>query len=360
MKFFNLKEEVIDIELTSYGKHLLSKGKFKPHYYAFFDDGVLYDAEYGGTNEPQKDAQNRIKNDTPRLKAQSCYTSAKTNLDRDLEPIRSQQIDYELRQDLIPSVDMIQRDADKFYSLKYAIGTSDLNTNKAPAWNVKFLRGFISSSSDFLTGAFSSLSIPQIETSQIKYEAVVGKATIDADLGDVQYINGEDGSYIDIIEKNGELILDISENNVFFGEGNFDIEVYSVEYQTLSTGEQQPIMTPLYFTKEESLVENNILKDIPEDEILDEYPTRGFLNDSDDLGQIRTLKLDPSYVEYFFAIDVDKEIGDELLCELTQDKTSGIFGERFVECEKAEKKDSFDTSKVFDTDVQEGDIIDCE
>ena len=31
MGFFDRKEEVIDIELTQYGKHLLSLGKFKPH-----------------------------------------------------------------------------------------------------------------------------------------------------------------------------------------------------------------------------------------------------------------------------------------------------------------------------------------
>ena len=44
MKFFNQKEEVIDIQMTLYGKYLLSKGKFKPVYYCFFDDYVLYDA----------------------------------------------------------------------------------------------------------------------------------------------------------------------------------------------------------------------------------------------------------------------------------------------------------------------------
>ena len=359
MKFFNSKEEVIDIELTSYGKHLLSKGKFKPYYYAFFDDGVLYDSEYGGTTELQKDAQNRIKYDTPRLKAQGAYTSAETNLQQDLTPIRSSGINFELNQDLIPSVPAIQRDADKFYSLKYAMGTSDLNTDAAPAWNMTFLKGHISSSQDFLTGAFSSIPVPQIKTSTIKYEATVNQASPDVDLVDVQYINGQDGSYIDIIEKNGELILDVSENNVFFGEGNFDIEVYSVEDVSFN-GKTKQVMTPLYFTKKEKLVENNILKDVDQDQIQDEYPTRSFLNNTSDLGQIRSLKLDPTYVEYFLAIDTDLEIGDEVLCELTQDKTAGIFGERFIDCEKVQKKDKFDTSQVFDTDVEEGDIIDCE
>jgi hypothetical protein len=35
MSFFNKKEEVIEIELTSYGKSLLAKGKLRPTHYAF-------------------------------------------------------------------------------------------------------------------------------------------------------------------------------------------------------------------------------------------------------------------------------------------------------------------------------------
>ena len=38
--FFDKKEEVINIELTQYGKHLLSKGKFRPEYYAFYDQRI--------------------------------------------------------------------------------------------------------------------------------------------------------------------------------------------------------------------------------------------------------------------------------------------------------------------------------
>ena len=54
MKFLDGKEQVIDIQLTSYGKYLLSKGKFRPHFYSFYDDGVLYDSEHGGFTEAQK------------------------------------------------------------------------------------------------------------------------------------------------------------------------------------------------------------------------------------------------------------------------------------------------------------------
>ena len=69
MSFFNKKEDVIDIQLTQYGKHLLSKGKFKPVSYAFFDEDILYDAKYANITEEQNEAQTRIEA-TPYLKTQ--------------------------------------------------------------------------------------------------------------------------------------------------------------------------------------------------------------------------------------------------------------------------------------------------
>ena len=41
MTFFNKKEEIIEIKLTSYGKHLLSKGVFNPVHYKFFDEDII-------------------------------------------------------------------------------------------------------------------------------------------------------------------------------------------------------------------------------------------------------------------------------------------------------------------------------
>jgi hypothetical protein len=64
MSFFDKKTEVISIELTQYGKHLLSKGKFKPFYYEFYDNDVVYDSEYSGITEERNNAQERIKNET--------------------------------------------------------------------------------------------------------------------------------------------------------------------------------------------------------------------------------------------------------------------------------------------------------
>ena len=74
MAFFNKKEEVIDLQLTQYGKNLLSKGEFKPVSYAFFDDNVLYDSTYAGIDsETQNDIEPRIQENTPSFKTQYIY-----------------------------------------------------------------------------------------------------------------------------------------------------------------------------------------------------------------------------------------------------------------------------------------------
>ena len=63
-KFLDKKEQVIDFQLTPYGKHRLSVGQLKPTYYAFFDTGVTYDSQYAGFNEVQNKIHERIKTET--------------------------------------------------------------------------------------------------------------------------------------------------------------------------------------------------------------------------------------------------------------------------------------------------------
>ena len=48
MAFLDRKEQVFDIQLTQHGKRMLGKGKFKPTYYAFYDDDIIYDLNFSG------------------------------------------------------------------------------------------------------------------------------------------------------------------------------------------------------------------------------------------------------------------------------------------------------------------------
>ena len=53
-KFINRQEEVIQLELTPWGKRMFSEGRLKPRYYAFYDDDVLYDQDYQPSGSIQK------------------------------------------------------------------------------------------------------------------------------------------------------------------------------------------------------------------------------------------------------------------------------------------------------------------
>ena len=79
MAFFNKKQEVIDLKLTPYGEELLARGIFKPEYYAFFDDNILYDASgSAGITEVQNDAEPRIQEETPQLRTQYVFKGSDT------------------------------------------------------------------------------------------------------------------------------------------------------------------------------------------------------------------------------------------------------------------------------------------
>ena len=73
MKFLDKKEQVIDFKLTSYGHYLLSIGEFDPEFYAFFDDGILYDTGYANFSESANVAHNRIKHETQYLQTQTLF-----------------------------------------------------------------------------------------------------------------------------------------------------------------------------------------------------------------------------------------------------------------------------------------------
>ena len=67
--FFDSKQEVIDFQITPHGKRLMSKGNFKPTYYSFVDEGIIYDSQYASfTDNSQNDIESRIQEQTPVLK----------------------------------------------------------------------------------------------------------------------------------------------------------------------------------------------------------------------------------------------------------------------------------------------------
>lgn len=61
MGILDKKEETFDLILTEKGREKLSKGKFLPYAYSFYDNEIIYDNSYSGSLEEQNAIQPRIK-----------------------------------------------------------------------------------------------------------------------------------------------------------------------------------------------------------------------------------------------------------------------------------------------------------
>jgi hypothetical protein len=292
MKFFDRKEEVIDIQLTQYGKHLLSKGKFKPVYYEFFDDDLLYDIEYGNRIEIQNNSEDRIK-ETPRLQVQYVFSDREREHKRILEEVRSK------NQNVTDIPAPILQD--RTYFLSAPLGNSNLRTEYAPSWNVKVEEGEISGSVEpLLSSLVSFIKIPQINMKEISFYASVGsripsgneegaavsRGDLEGNVHKLTLVSSEyeDGTYIDI--KGSGILLTIEEENTFFEKENFEIEVFRVKEVSGSKNE----LTPLSFVKKPKRIVNNIL--------LDDEEVKKSVSE----------EIDETFVEYYFDLFVDDEI----------------------------------------------------
>ena len=340
MKFLNKKEQILQIELTQYGKHLLSKGIYNPTYYAFFDDNILYDSEYAGiTGEHQNSVKDRITQDTPQLETQYVFSSIGDSIRKVNKYIRSKDEEYHtygLLSEL--GSEATQPQAAQFHSLAGPLGTSQLDKQSAPSWTISVLNGEISGAVNLLTGSYQNSFIPQITTTPItyKYKIIEGnigtpaeasgtipngevdltsenvganptalsELTTQTGLGYGEFVEQfDDGNYLAIYDDS--LLLEITENNVQYENENYDIEVFKVENQVdVLTNLSRSVLIPLYFSKTPDLIRNDILLDP------DEAGASSPISD-----------VDPSYVDYFFNIRVDKEIDRQMLVE-ARDKIS--------------------------------------
>lgn len=316
-KFFDPKEDVMDIKITPYGHHLLSKGEFEPTYYAFYDDDIVYDIKYaeGDLVEIQNNIETRIQAETPRMKVQSGFSGVETNIKRIVQQVREQKASL--------GDESIQPLADKQYALALPLGHSSLSSVHAPAWDMFFLRGKMDDSVTYITGSTSpNIRIPQVDCN-ITYAGVPIGADEPTPLTEHQQKmmnlhgtlpdNETVGAWSNVFSsfedqtsfkvKEDFILLELNENNTDYLADNFDIEVYEV---VSVTGSQQPSalgnkeyeeLVPLYFARER-------WSDVDVSYQTDEMA---------DLGQTFP-DLDPTYVEYFFDILVDNEIDQDVLC----------------------------------------------
>jgi len=321
VRFFNSKEEVLDVQLTQYGRHLLSQGQWKPTYYAFFDDGVIYDyARAGVTTEAKNDIEARIQDETPYFRTQTNFSG------RD-----------EFFFDGVNDVeDRVRLGVyEKLTVLPMTLGTTTLDSEKTPAYKIRFIEGEIQNLEYNITGAVRTtnvgagvtnstsqqlLEIPQLDLDvefqisterrgtepKFEFDPALAPNTIYAD--DAQVYVGPD-----------QLIFVIEEENATFDYENFDIEVFEIQEGVGNIGE--PILEPLSFVKPVQNVVDNQMIDQREAEIL-----AGRLDG-------RPPELDPTYVEYFFNVNTDSEIDENVICRSIKSlKSTDLFSDLDINC----------------------------
>ena len=350
--FFDKKEDVLDLQLTPYGEALLSVGELKPVYYAFFDDDILYDG-FGaaGLSEEQNDIEPRIQENTPNIKVQTVFSGIESNL---VPLIRSMGYTYEVVTDpvtgwsyapydsfrLTPerAYDPIPPNIDNNFTLIEPLGTMQLGSENAPAWNIKTLKGELSGAINYLTssreaGVFADVRrVPQLDF-DIKYRVVVGHTSLIDVNGPIREQSRlmsrvyEDGSFLYLSEEAPNLILVVDEENTSI-DLDYDMEIFLIEDGAPS--DQTPTLTPKYFLQPTEQVVGDILLDEP-------------------LGA-RSLRLDPSFAEYFFLVNTDREIPAEEICPVLGGlETRGItLNDIPYDCPDVERSGRFD---IYGTNV---------
>ena len=260
MEFFDKKEEVLDIELTEYGRELLSQGRWEPSMYAFFDDDILYDSAAAGEIEKQNSAQRRIKYDTPSMKTQPYIMGAETRRNFFHASVKGTFDDAAatpgnaIQDNSVRFVNAFQN-APSFEQTHFAasnpLGTSDLKTEYAPAWAISMVTNEISSSQDQvgmtltaqginLTSSHSGATIQDIPQLEVVVDYQTFYNPTDPDYQGSKYLpltpqfNAEG---IQLFVQDDFLIVEILEENTNYLKENFTIEVYEQKpYEDSASG----------------------------------------------------------------------------------------------------------------------------
>jgi len=333
--FFDSKEEVLDFEFTSYGKELLSKGMFKPSYYTFHDETVIYDKQYAGLADgSQNDIEPRIQEETPMLKVLAN--------DFSIETARKEKLNIEEK---------------KLYSKLFSLSTTPTQLQKAPSWNVVALKNtLLSSSYNTVSSTGQYFNVPQLFFScsykeEIRLDKQYLKAVQEFGLNSISddtitFENSPFGSLsndgismvtleqksevekkyntyftskhfndgtIYTIEED-EIIIDLTQENVGIEE-EYEIEVF--KYELDKNGNE--VLLPLDFVlKENEMVVNDILMDVDE--------------------QFKVLNFDNNKVEYYFNLSTDEEIEQRLVCAIIEPLTKNKGINNNLRCKGSENR----------------------
>tara|TARA_R100000152_G_C6751051_1_gene174715 strand:- start:183 stop:1094 length:912 start_codon:yes stop_codon:yes gene_type:complete len=303
MTFFNKKEDVLELQLTPYGRKLLSHGKLKPEFYAFFDDDILYDTGKAGFDEVNSESKARILTETPSLKPQSTNFGVETNIDT----MYGQVID-----NYMPN----------------PIGSNSTIEKKTSGWNMVALDKEMDTFS--LSSSLNSpiLNIPQVNCALNFTMSVDNFNTFRGNFEDLanefELRTDDKGNFIKLEKET--LVFYLTERNGFVNTDAYEVEVFMYE-------EDESDLKKLNFLKKEDNVKNDLLH-IPKEQIIETTPDN---------------------VEYYFEFLLDSEIPDEEICKgLSKLKESNIYLELDLKCPDRQLSDV----DIYNSTI--GDVEECD
>lgn len=317
MTFFDKKQDVLKIELTPYGRSLLSNGKLMPKYYAFFDDDIVYDISAIGATEDQDAIKNRILSETPRLRPQRDLTSPEKSIfnfersESSSRPFSKVQLNY----------------------LTEPLGTSDGTERNASSWHLTTLLGEIDSSESTYDVSGSYLrQIPQVNMT-LEYQMEVRNVSDDSPVRGQASSPSlpvsrvfEDGTYLEISDE--QIIARIIEDNGFTFKEGLEIEAFIYEFEDVDNSIET--LVPLKMTPQTKSIVNDILVDSEE----------------------TFVDIDNTYLEFWMSIFFDEDIPDSDLCKgIAKLKKEDILLDIDVECPDEQGVD-FDIYRTRVTDVE--------
>jgi len=292
---------------------MLGVSSFKPAYYAFFDDNIIYDNGYTGqANEPQNHINIRIKDKTQYLETLTLFEDLETTVLQN----RGSEINYfnlnDMETKLEPSKDIYRFDA--------AIGDAYLDGDKqtAPAWKVVTLQSTISASS--VRDTTNDTTVPQLDITA-NYVLKVRDLQLTIDPLRVRELVDSTGPFADnkeIVLESDDPLIYLEEINTILLTENFELEVFEVPTEATSR------IARKYFKKVIPQIKDGLMLSA---------------------NQIETAEQDltTNSVEYYFDVLADHQVDQRLACKSTEifNKQSYYIDLDF-ECEPEEENLFFD------------------
>jgi hypothetical protein len=240
LSFFNKKEDVIDIQLTQYGKLLLSRGTFKPEYYCFFDDDILYDSDYAGVSENQNKSEDRIK-ETPYVRPQHVFYGVET---------KNNQLNIDIREGEAELYEVFTATPDndeRTNALRYPLCNGLLGVQESTHVGISALSAPFTGSLSYFSGSNVAFAIPQLtcesEYTILKTRVSVEDFELSEDVMQTELIF-EDGTMYKLLE-GAPMQFKFLEENAPYTSENFEIEVFEIVPGSATADEE--ILLPLYF-----------------------------------------------------------------------------------------------------------------